>query len=185
MATMSPMIEYLLAAEREGGGHLVRFGGGSITIPVFPAGLTVSFLSFPGVPGYALIQYYARFSPAIVPGAFELTAIHAGVFLDIGTLNRVMLAEGHNSWIAITAAEPTQTTLTNISGVDQMYEAEFAYLIVDTAADLALVKDIVKGWGSSGYMVAAQNETNDLLRQLIAQGGGQALPRPPAAGSRP
>lgn len=185
MGTMGPMIEFLLAAERPGGGHLVKFGGMSLTVPIFPAGLSVVFTALPGVVAYASIQYYARWSPAMVPDAFEIAATHAGLFVDVGTINRTMIHEGHNSWIVITEKEPTVTTLTNVSGVDQMFEAEFAYLMVDTAEDLAIVKEIVSGWGSSDCMVAAQNRTNALLGQLItAQGGVLPLPRPPLGGAR-
>lgn len=172
MSTISHLVEYLLAAERPGGGHLVRFGGVSINAPIFPAGMSVTMSLSPTVAAFASIQYYLRWSPAIVPDAFDIEMTHAGIYQDLGNVNRTLIAGGHNSWVVITAKEPATIIVENVSGVDQAYGLEFGHLIVDTSEDLDRVTAIVKGWGSSDRMEDGQSETNELLRKLIAAVGG-------------
>jgi len=181
MSTMSHLIEYLIAAQRPGGGHLVKFGGQSVQVPVFPAGLSVSATYAPDDTAYAIILYYQRFSPVLVPNAFEIATSHSGMQVSVGALDSTMISEGHNLWIVSTHPESLLATWTNVSGINQFFEIEHAFIIVESREDMHIVDDIIRDWGSSSRMVSIQEQTNRLLEQLVvAQGGTTLLPRPPA-----
>lgn len=145
---MGPLIEYLLAYQKPGGGHICRFGTVVITIPFFPAGLEATFFVTPYFNGYASIEFWHRMSPAIVPGAFTWESSHRGMQLVVGTLGAMGIAEGHNVWVEITNSQPVTTVLTNISAIGQFFEVTDLFLIVDSEQDLQELHEVASMWGA-------------------------------------
>lgn len=179
MSTMTPMVEYLLALRRPGGGQLVRYGAIQVTVPVFPPGMSITFALTPYFGSYASIEYWHRFSPSIVPGAFMFASSHSGIQLQVGLIGTVHTSESHNTWIEITDSNPVTTIITNVSGVNQFFENVDAFLLVDSEADLEMVREVVRNWGNFTAISDKLDETNRLLRE-IARGLGVAVaPQPP------
>lgn len=146
MATMTELTQYLLAYRRPGGGPLCRMGFIQTTVPVWPPGLSISFQLRPEFNSYATIHYHIGFSPAMVPGTFNLEFYHSGVQIMAGVMGVSALAERNNTWIVITEALLGLQILTNISGVAQFCEATDWFLVVDTEDDLNDILDISRRW---------------------------------------
>lgn len=178
MATMTNVIEYLLALEKPGGGKLVRYGVMLVTVPVFPPGMSLTFTITPYFNSYASIEYWHRFSPAIVPGTLLWDSRHSGMEICAGVCGAVATADGHNLWVEITESDPIITDVTNISGVNQFFETLDFFLLVDTEDDLKIVKEVIRKWGSIGKIEDQLDETNRLLRALIEATPGAVMPSP-------
>ena len=178
MSTVGDVIEYLLAYERPGGGKIARFGGILITVPIFPAGMTITFSLFPYFNAYANIEFWQRFSPAIVPGALYFDSRHQGIQVQLGVFGTTLNSESHNTWIEVTESAPITTTITNISGVNQFFESVDSFLIVDSEADFKLIKKIIGEWGFMGNLKEEATETNRLLRALVEATPGAVMPSP-------
>lgn len=175
MTTMTPMVEYLLALRKPGGGQLVRYGAMQFTIPIFPPGMSITWQTYPYFGSYCSIDYWHRYSPAMVPGAFTLVASHAGMVVQAGLVGASILAESHNTWLEITESSPYVVILTNVSGVNQFFEGLESFLLVDSEESLEMVREVVRHWGAYDPVVEALRETNQLLRQLA---GGLPVPYP-------
>lgn len=166
MSTVTPMVEYLLALEKPGGGKLTRFGGVTVTLPVWPPGLSITFTLTPYFNTFASIEYWHRFSPSIVPGAFNFASSHRGIQVQLGILGTVHTSESHNTWIEITEAEPIVTTIINVSGVNQFFENTESFLIVDSEDDFKAIREVVRNWGAFESVATELRETNQLLREV-------------------
>jgi len=184
MSTMTPLVEYLLAVERPEGGHVTRYGGATTTVPIFPQGLSISYELRPWFGSYASIEFYHRFSPSMVPGAFTFDSISSGVQIISGAIGTIHTMEGNNTWVVITDNDPIITTITNISGVNQFFETGDAFLLIDSESDFDFVKQVIQNWGAFepmqkqlSDMVREQQYTNDLLRALA-----NGTPAPPRRG---
>lgn len=185
MSTLTPMVEYLLALRTTagGGGQLVRFGGIQITVPIFPAGMSITWELTPYFGSYCSIEYWHRFSPSIVPGAFLFNSTHSGMVTQAGILGTTLLAESHSTWLEITESDPILTTITNVSGVNQFFENVESFLLVDSEDKLQVIREVVRNWGKFEANGSKIDETNDLLRQIL---GREAIyePQPPITGGR-
>lgn len=180
MSAITPIIEYLLALTRPGGGKLVRFGGVQITVPVFPPGMSITWAITPYFDAFACIEYLHRFSPSIVPNAFNFNSTHRGMLLQTGLISTIVTVESHNTWIEVTEQEPITTTITNVSGVNQFFESGESFLIIDSEEDLNFVREVVRNQGALESIPGLLKETNQLLRQIA---GGPPAPRPPLGGA--
>lgn len=182
MATITPMIEYLLALRTPyGGGQLVRFGGLQITIPIFPAGIEISWAIAPYYGSYCSIEYWHRFSPSIVPGSLYYNVSHSGIQLQVGTIGTTFSSESHNTWIEIFESDPISASISNISGLNQFFESNEAFLLIDNEANLEYTREVVRSWGAFESIGPKLDETNELLREMFGSDSG---PRYPLAGRR-
>lgn len=184
MATMTDLIEYLLALRTPEGGAVVRYGVMLTTVPLFPPGMSITFTLTPYFDAFANIEYWHRFSPSIVPGTILWESSHSGMEIHSGLIRSIAYAEGHNAWLEITDANPIITTITNVSGVNQFFETFDFFLLVDNEENFKVVKDVVSNWGA--FATREQfDETNRLLRALVkaTPGAEQVLqPKPPIGG---
>ena len=179
MSTMTPLIEYLMALRRPGGGKLCRFGVQLFTIPILPPLMSVTVTVTPYFGSYMSIEYWHRFSPAIVPNTVEWTVRHGGMEIASGLVSQVATDESHNFWLEITESDPSVATITNVTPVNQFYETLDHFLLVDNEEDYLRVKEVIRNWGNDNVL-AALRETNQLLRAIST---GQPAPQPPIGGS--
>ena len=190
MATMSSLIEFLLAYERPGGGRICKFGALQILIPIFPPGMTVNWSTTPFFNSYANILFWTVVSPAIVPGVFAVDTDHYGLTITSSILSSAASNQGHNTWVEITEAHPLDSTITNNSNLPQHLEMGNVFLVVDSREDLEIIRGLTLAWGSSMKQESLQVETNQLIRELVSAMKGQVVtptpvtPYPPIGGRR-
>ena len=191
MATTSPLIEFLLAYERPGGGRICKLGALQILVPIFPPETAVTWTATPYFNSYASIQFWTILSPATVPGVFAVDIEHYGLAIESATLYASSLGSGgHNSWIEITESHPLITTVSNVSNLPQILESGSVFLIIDSREDLERIRELTLAWGSSMKQEELQVETNQLIREMISAMKGQAVaptpvtPYPPIGGRR-
>lgn len=173
MSTMTPMVEYLLALRLPTGGQLCRFGGLQTTVPIFPANTAITWSIAPYFGSYASIEFWHRFSPAMVPGAFNVVSRHVGLELVTGVIGASWTLESHNFWVEITEANNITTTITNISGLNQFFETFETFLLIDSEANMDYVREVVRNWGAFESVRPTIEETNNILRQMLGSGGPQ------------
>ena len=181
MSTVTPMVEYLLALRRPGGGQLVRYGAIQVTVPIFPAGMEITFTLNPYFGSYASIEYWHKFSPSIVPGSLQFASYHSGMQLQAELIGTVLTAESHNTWIEITESDPITTIINNVSNVNQFFENTDFFLLIDSEADLDMVREAVRNWGAFESLGTKIDETNRLLRDIAR---GVPSPEQPIEGRR-
>lgn len=140
------LIEYLLAIGRAGGGKLVKYGVSVVRVPIWPAGLGLTFDVRPRQNAYANIQYSQTLSPAMVPDAFYIESHQAGMVLQIGNLTEVAWGK-HYTWIEFTVDSQIKTITINISGLNQYFELGQEFLIIDSQNDYKRVRAICDEWG--------------------------------------
>lgn len=154
MSTLGPLVEYLLAVRDKAGGQICRMGVTLATVPVFPPGLALTYLSYPPGNSFAGIEFWHDFSPAMVPDVFSVAVSQQGLTMTSGTISETGTQHpGHNLWIVYTEGDPIRTVITNISGVDQFFEVEYLTLIVDSEAYYKMVLDIVRHWGTASPLL--------------------------------
>lgn len=175
MATVSPLVEYLMALRRPGGGKLCRFGVQLFTIPILPPRVNVTATIMPYFGSYVSIEYFHRFSPAIVPNTVDWTLRHAGVEVAAGLVSAVAVAESHNFWLEITESDPSVATIENVTDVCQFWETLDHFLLIDSEEDYKLVREIVYNWGNDSVLDILK-ESNRLLTAIA---GGKPAPQPP------
>jgi len=170
MATLSPLIEYLLAAQRQGGGgYLCRLGAIQTVIPIFPPNLSISWEIYPEFDSYANITFHFAFSGKTPPNSFDIEFYAGGVQVQSGPLTDLWLGhEGHGTYMVRTESNPMKQIMINTSGLSQYLEATEQFIIVDSEADYKLVLALIEEWNISTNQRSLQEETNNLLRQLVA-----------------
>lgn len=145
-----PLVVYLLAAPHPEGGTapLCRLGIYLVTIPLFPPATTIAFTVFP-IPGtFCMVNVGFRFSPSMVPGAFQVTATWAGSQNPLAApLNSLLILEGCNMWAEIRSNEPFMKECVNMSGLAQFWESMFYALILQNESDYRLMKKLAADWG--------------------------------------
>ena len=154
----SPIIEYLLAQSRPGGGFLCFASRWQFLIPVLPPGLTLNFTIGPPTGYYAAIKYALSISQDTVPRTVYNTVTQGGVTYTVGMITPDWSREYLNYFIVFTEAEPILLELTNISNVNQRCDATQWNVLIPTQEDFLLVKE----------HIAAQSSlvTNSLLKEL-------------------
>ena len=142
---ISPLIEYLLATGRAGGGKLVKYGVSVVTVPIWPAGLNITFNTLPRHNAYANIQYSQSISPSMVPDAFYIESYQAGMILQIGNITENYFGL-HYTWIEFLINSPITTIIRNISGLNQYFEIGQEFLVIDSEEDYKKVRKIIDEW---------------------------------------
>jgi len=142
---ISPLIEYLLATGRAGGGKLVKFGATVVTIPIWPAGLTMTFVTSPPGNAYANIRYAQTVPPSMVPDAFYVESYHQGIAVQLGNITESTYGK-HYFWIEFLRDSPVTTIIQNISGMNQYFEIAQEFLVIDSEADYRKVRKIIDEW---------------------------------------
>ena len=163
---LSPLIEYLLALKRPGGGNVCRFGVIQLIVAAFAGNTILTYQATPYFNTYAAIKFWSRFSPAMVPNAFVFVEEHRGQQLGVGTISALIIDEGFTFWPLITDAYPILTRATNTTVLNQYFEVLDFYIMVDNEEDLDKINDIVYRWGDSPLHKVPQDRTNELLEQL-------------------
>lgn len=136
-------IEYLLTLERPGKGRLVYVGYTQIVVPIFPPNTSIILTTTPWGNDFGFIPYYAGFGPTMVPDAFNVQIQQYGTAnyraaITAWTATGLYQIEG---FLLVTQAEPTITTITNISALNQYYEGFSFYLRISSEEDWGLVQE--------------------------------------------
>lgn len=187
MSTLGSLGEYLLAYTTPKGAKLCRLGIVLITVPIFPPNFTITWNVAPYFGAYCNIWLWHRLSPAIVPNTLLFTSHHRGMVMTSGLIAVLGVAEPHELWLEVKETEPINTTITNVSPLNQYLETLDFFLIIDTESDYKALMDVVRNWGSVGELYKQLAETNRLLTALVASTPGAAqrlLPQPPIRGGR-
>ncbi len=159
-------IEYLLTLERPGGGRLVNFGVSQLVIPVFPPSTSIQLTTSPWGDDYAYISYYSGFGPAMVPDNFTITLTQYGNLTYsavISSLATGLILEGY---LPITQSEPSISSITNITTLNQYYEGIVFFVRIATAADWELVREALATAVKSKQLAG---EANRLLRVMAGE----------------
>lgn len=151
MENMPALVQYLLAVQKKGGNKLVQHGYFSVTIPVFPPGMTLGFDITPYFGEYCSIQILHQFSPAVVPGAFDVDVHHKGLHVQIGLLDQ-LFKRPLFTWAEVTVANPIVSTFINISGLSQYLGSVDEFLIVNSEEDYYEIMRLVREWGAMDFV---------------------------------
>jgi len=169
MSQMSPLVEYLLAVRRPGGGALCRMGIAQWQA-VFPAGAVGVWDVYPEEGTYANITYWFGVSGITPPNVFDVNIYNFGVETSGGLYSDLVIGPQGNSGFAVrTQSNPVRQIIRNISGLNQYDESIEYFLIIDTEADYKTVMGLIDEWNVSAGQRQLQEETNELLRQLVAK----------------
>ena len=146
---LTPLVEYLIAITKKGGGKLCRLGIRQTTAPVFPANTTITYTTEPLYAGvYANVWFWWRLSPSMVPGAFRVNIRHSGMERAVGLIGTTALTlPGYQIWLDVRKGDAIINEVSNISGGAQWFEAQDFFLIVDTEDDWKKVTAISREWG--------------------------------------
>jgi hypothetical protein len=143
MATMTPLIESLLAYEKlVGGGKVCRLGKiQTIIDPLAPwESLTYEVTPYPTA--YMNIAWWHELSPDMVPGAVTLTLYQRGMEIQVSGVTE-LLTHGDNMWIELNTSNPVVVNVVNNTPLNQYVEMLDLFLIVDTKDNLLIIRDIV------------------------------------------
>jgi len=162
VALMSPLVEYLLAWQRDDGTHLVKWGDQVSRVDVFPPNTTILYDLYPSE-GYANIYFYNTWTKLTIPDAFLYEANLGGVLVVDVTATEMMFGE-HNLWLEVTYSTPLHVRITNQSNVSQYFEAGDTFLIVYTEKDLTDIHNLIKNYTNSRI-------TNQLLDRIATKQG--------------
>lgn len=162
----TPIIERLLATQREGGGTLVQNDAVQILVPVFPPGQLLSFSAGPIDGDYAQIVWGIKFGIDMVPNAFEGFLQMWGHRALSGTFTSVILNTEFQGLQWVTTAEPAYVYVTNVSPLNQIFELGYMNLRIASEEDLRLVREEIEHIATSAKSEQLANEAVVLLRRL-------------------
>ncbi len=156
-------IAYLLSLRRSSGGLLVYQGGNQTIINLFPPNtsivLTFSLLGN----DYMYIVYGFYLDPSVVPNAFYGWASYFGNKVYEGQLNTAFMTYEIESLAFVSAAEPGQFEIRNVSPLVQYYAGFVYFVAIASKEDFDTVLAALKDVGTV--------ETNRLLKQLVEASG--------------
>lgn len=147
--TLTGLAQYLLAYQLPGGGKPARYGTVGYTVPVLPPGISVSFSIYPQFNNYCSILIWHQWSPAIVPNTLFFNSHHQGLALQSGLLTALALSDSYNIWLEVTENNPITTTIQNVSGLNQYFEARDLYLVVQEERDMCIVYELIRAYGNA------------------------------------
>lgn len=142
---LSYWIEAMLSLSNPAGtntpGTLARQAGGEYLFPLIPPNFTVYFVTdiqagirLRALPIYMLVMYRVRFG-YMVPGAFQLTLVTAGLTAYNGTLTGHFQEEGIDYLFFLEANSALVAYITNLTPMNQYFQMLSQYLIISSEAD--------------------------------------------------
>ncbi len=177
----SPAIEYLLSIVKPDGGSLVAQEANQILIPVFPPNTTISYTARP-IPGdYGRIFYGIRFGASMVPNAFTGYVQLWGTRYVEGTFTSTVLDTEIQGFVWVTQAQPSFVYLTNVTGLNQLFELLNLSIRVTSEEDYDTVIEALRHMATSEKAEQLALEANQLLRMLLEKA---PAPQPPIAGGK-
>lgn len=168
-------IEYLLTLQRPGGGRLVIPEASQILIPIFPPNTSLTLSVHPYGSDYSLIKFGLGFGPNMVPNTFQGYVQTWGSREIQGTLTAEVLNTELQGFVLITQSEPSVLSVTNISGLNQVFEIDSVNLRISTEDDYKLVLEALARLGTSAKLEQLAQEAVLLLGKLVGE-----APPPPA-----
>lgn len=178
MSTLSPLVEYLLAYEREDGGRICWLGA-STAIIWLPGNFTATFDTYPGGTNFADILFYYRESPSDVPEALQQDSWGEGLQLSLGPITTVMMDAEAGSWHVIRQDSPTHTTLLNRTNLMQREDYAQQMLVIANEPDYKFVMALIRDW-CTNYRIAIELEKQTVTLQALASAQGVTVPIPRA-----
>lgn len=145
---LSPLIEYLKALERPGGGHLCQHGASQAIIPILPAGFRVIVDMVPPTNIYATIIFHAGWA-GMLPHAWEKSWFSSGAAVFSATLTQNYIDFGIDTFVIVTDSLPVHVELENVSPVNQYYEHNYMLLTIPTLEDLNLLREAIRGYANT------------------------------------
>lgn len=173
-------IDWLCTLRQPGGGNLVAIDAIQILVPVFPPNTLLTINAGPIDEDYGQIIYYFRFGLQMVPNAFRGTLSIWGHRPLTGIWTQSVLETEFTGFRWVTASQSSQLQMTNITGLNQVFEFDYSSVRISTEADYYLVLEALDRLGSSAKSETLQQEANLLLRQMVT---GEPAPLPPIGGS--
>ncbi len=149
---LTPLTE-IIAAYQVGTDKAARFGAQHFTIPIFPPAfkLVTNFTPLPGT--HCSVVFWITWSPAVLPNVFYLELTHRGIVFQSGTITAINLVRGYNIWIEVTQKDIAVARITNLSPINQFFDASLFSLTVQTPDDLKRINDIVHSFASHGSVL--------------------------------
>lgn len=160
------IIEYLAALSRPGGGRLCSHEAIQVLIPIFPPNTTLPVSFGPLGGDYGQILYGARLGPNMVPNAFEGFLQIWGTRQISGTFTSGVLNTEIQGFNWVTKAEPVNVYISNVSGLNQVFELEYVSLRITSEDDLSLVVDHINHMATSARSEELAEECRDLLKTI-------------------
>jgi len=149
MWTTTTLSEYLLGYRDETGGVICSLGITRYTIPIFPAGMTVTFNIVPRPGAFADILFFGAWSAQMIPNAFTWETAHEGVITQSGLLTALLLSQPHSMWMVITERNPILTNVVNVTNIPQYFEGVDMSLAVPSEPNLKKIFELIKQWGGA------------------------------------
>lgn len=175
----SPAIEKLLSTLRPGGGPLFVQEEAQILVPVFPPNMSAKFESRPIGGDFAQIIFAVMFGSNMVPDAFEGYVELWGTRQYSGVFTASVLALEFQGFAWVTQANPALIYITNVTGLNQIFELIWTSVRITTEDDYNVVIDILNHMATSTKSEQLAVEANQLLTTIA---GGPAAPKPPIGG---
>lgn len=168
----SRIIEYLLSIRRPGNsGGLVSQGQTQVLINIFPPGRTVTIQIYPYQGDYMDILFEWAFDTSLVPNAFYAWGSYFGARPWEGIAHSWWMENNVPGFVFITAAEPAYAMIYNRSPLTQFYGATSSHIAIKNEEDYLAVYAAIEEMASSSKQNELVDESNQLLRQLIAKTG--------------
>jgi len=177
------IIEFIESLRRPGGGYIADHTGGEIIIPAFPGLTTIELairpfestgpgLATTGSLGWALIGYKISVCQTMIPNAFSFTIQIGGKHMYTGNITQTIMDEGLNVYSIITSASPLMVQISNLTNVNQYFDALSQYIDVTSSDDMAMIQTALNNLAMQDNH-EFQAEALKLLRTLAN------VPQPP------
>jgi len=146
---------------RRAGGPLLHMDVTQILVPMFPPNYTLVLSAGPLRQDSAQIVYELKMGHNMVPGSFQGSVVLSGQTVITGIWNSAALSGEGSGFQWVTWAEPATLTMTNISGIYQDFEFDYASIGIPSENDYNTVLD----WLNH---VSTSHEIEDIARKTSA-----------------
>jgi len=132
---LSPLAKRIISTRGSGGSPLAQLALLQTIAPVVPPFTTFAYSFSPKRGAYAAIVDFFRLSPQMMPGVFNIERMHSGTGVLPLIVSTLVLTEGVQPWMEITANNRLTTIVRNVSPLNQYFEVEDVFLIVSSQDD--------------------------------------------------
>lgn len=171
------IIEYLLSLRQHGEKPGIFNRAYQVIIPNFPPLISIRYTVSPAI-AYAYILYEWTFGQAVVPHSFDVKVDQGGDKLFDAIVSGRFTTDSAYSFALVTTSHPVDITVTNLRTLANYYEATTFYLSIPTEEAFKIVIDALERMNTSAKSEALAEETNRLLRNVVALLGGEEAPLP-------
>ena len=172
---LSPVVEYLLSRVDPSGGRPYPQEATQLLIPIFPPNITLSLSGYP-TGDYAHIIYGVGLGSNMVPNAFTgYVQIWGGRYMQ-GTFTTRVLDTEIQGFVWTTMFQPLVFYITNISGLNQVFELVYTYVRITSEEDYFNVLEELRHLSASAKTEQLAQDSNRLLKILAGEAPRQPAP---------